>query len=486
MTIKEIEAATGLPRANVRFYETEGFLHPVRGKNGYRDYSQSDLDTLLKIKLLRQLGFSLEDIRACQSGEEELASALTRHLEELERTQGALAETVQLCRTMLNDSVRFQSLDAHRYLDHTSPPVSLPAPFQAPWESDTPSPPSVWRRFLARNLDLMLCFFLCRAFLQLVFRINLTFHTGPVEQLDILAAMGLLLVLEPLCLHFWGATPGKALFGLRITRSSGSFLGYLDALRRTFLVLAAGLGFLGFGFRLLSLVSLGLLSYSCWRAVTGRRLYWESDWDEIYTDGNRSGQRYWSRPSSYVRLGGAVVLTAAILLLPGLLQIWAMAPRYQGDGLTVEQFVQNYNQFSRFLALPGSEIRPLTPEGTFSPPQGLPVMLEFSQEEDILTAVSCTYRFEDAGGTITVLPIRELSKVLWSFLYGRPGLSRDELVELITRLEEHPGDPLSWSQDGIQVRYQPSVQGYYLAGTALVAEDTGPYRVSVDFTVFLE
>ena len=59
MTIKEIEAATGLPRANIRYYESEGFLHPERGENGYRNFTQSDVDTLLKIKLLRQLGFSL-------------------------------------------------------------------------------------------------------------------------------------------------------------------------------------------------------------------------------------------------------------------------------------------------------------------------------------------------------------------------------------------------------------------------------------------
>ena len=48
MTIKEIEQATGLPRASVRFYESEGFISPTRGENGYRNYSQSDLDALLK------------------------------------------------------------------------------------------------------------------------------------------------------------------------------------------------------------------------------------------------------------------------------------------------------------------------------------------------------------------------------------------------------------------------------------------------------
>ena len=72
MTIKEIEDRTGLPRANIRFYESQGLIAPSRGENGYRDYSQEDCQTLLKIKLLRKLDCSLEDIRSLQAGERSL------------------------------------------------------------------------------------------------------------------------------------------------------------------------------------------------------------------------------------------------------------------------------------------------------------------------------------------------------------------------------------------------------------------------------
>ena len=30
MTIKEMEALSGMTRANIRFYESEGLLHPTR------------------------------------------------------------------------------------------------------------------------------------------------------------------------------------------------------------------------------------------------------------------------------------------------------------------------------------------------------------------------------------------------------------------------------------------------------------------------
>lgn len=38
MHIKDIETRTGLSRANIRYYEQEGLVHPVRARNGYRDY----------------------------------------------------------------------------------------------------------------------------------------------------------------------------------------------------------------------------------------------------------------------------------------------------------------------------------------------------------------------------------------------------------------------------------------------------------------
>lgn len=41
MTIAELEARSGMTRANIRFYEAEGFIRPERRENGYRDYSEA-------------------------------------------------------------------------------------------------------------------------------------------------------------------------------------------------------------------------------------------------------------------------------------------------------------------------------------------------------------------------------------------------------------------------------------------------------------
>ena len=79
MTIKEIEEASGMLRANIRYYQSEGFLCPERTKNGYRNYTEADLDILKKIKLLRSLHISLEEIKAMQHGEQELGKTLEEH-----------------------------------------------------------------------------------------------------------------------------------------------------------------------------------------------------------------------------------------------------------------------------------------------------------------------------------------------------------------------------------------------------------------------
>ena len=80
MTSKEMEARSGVPRANIRYYEAEGLLAPARSGNGYRDYSEEDLRTLEKIKLLRRLGVTIEALRALRDGRAELSAVLDRRL----------------------------------------------------------------------------------------------------------------------------------------------------------------------------------------------------------------------------------------------------------------------------------------------------------------------------------------------------------------------------------------------------------------------
>ena len=56
MKINEVEAAVGVTKKNIRFYEEEGLISPRREPgNGYRSYSEADVERLRRINLLRKL-----------------------------------------------------------------------------------------------------------------------------------------------------------------------------------------------------------------------------------------------------------------------------------------------------------------------------------------------------------------------------------------------------------------------------------------------
>ena len=88
MKINEVEAAVGVTKKNIRFYEAEGLLTPRRNSaNGYRDYGDEDVAVLRRIKLMRKLGLPLEDIRQMLSGAHTVGDGMRRHLVTLERAQ---------------------------------------------------------------------------------------------------------------------------------------------------------------------------------------------------------------------------------------------------------------------------------------------------------------------------------------------------------------------------------------------------------------
>ena len=59
MKIKDVEIQVGISKANVRFYEEEGLIHPARNQeNNYREYSEADVEQLEEFKKLRLLGLT--------------------------------------------------------------------------------------------------------------------------------------------------------------------------------------------------------------------------------------------------------------------------------------------------------------------------------------------------------------------------------------------------------------------------------------------
>ena len=118
MKINEVEALAGISKKNIRFYEEQGLLSPRRNsENGYRDYGEAEVATLRRIKLLRKLGVSIEDIRRMLSGEHTVADGMRRHLITLERERRNLELSAELCRELQSEDVPLGELDAAAILE---------------------------------------------------------------------------------------------------------------------------------------------------------------------------------------------------------------------------------------------------------------------------------------------------------------------------------------------------------------------------------
>jgi len=87
-TIGEMARIVGMPTKTLRFYDQKDVLKPeTRNKNSYRYYSEKQILEAMIIKILRQLGLSLTDIKnvLLQKNIELLRENLATHIHELEQ-----------------------------------------------------------------------------------------------------------------------------------------------------------------------------------------------------------------------------------------------------------------------------------------------------------------------------------------------------------------------------------------------------------------
>lgn len=111
MTIQEVEVRVGIKKANIRYYEEAGLLHPKRNaSNRYRDYCEEDVRLLENIKFLRSLGVSVQNIKRMQQGEVSLATLMQQRREELQREQEQMQTIQALCSRILDSGMTFATL----------------------------------------------------------------------------------------------------------------------------------------------------------------------------------------------------------------------------------------------------------------------------------------------------------------------------------------------------------------------------------------
>ena len=320
MTIKDMELQTGLARANIRYYEAEGLITPERAENGYRDYSQEDAETLLRVKLLRALGLTVGQIKAVVRGETELDAALSARIAAIQKEKTALDRAGEIAGRIRQAHAQFRTLDARPYLDEMQTERVL--------ERDTlPKEHFPWQRFFARLLDAQIYRSLWVLILPALGFNMLKSSRGGVLFLELLT-LGTMFLLEPLLLSRFGTTAGKWLFGLRVTSPDGRRLTYAEGRERTAYLF-------WYGIRLnLPFFRLHRLYVSYTDEQQEKELPWEDRSEQTIRD--HAGWRF-----------AAAAALAVLLIAGGVLRVLLpYGPTHRGE-LTIAQFAENYNTILR-------------------------------------------------------------------------------------------------------------------------------------------
>lgn len=468
MTISEIEKLSGMTRANIRFYESEGLLSPAREPNGYRNYSQEDLEALRRIRLLRALRIPLEEVRALQDGQESLDRALDRHLAQLDRDRSELDKAREVCRSMLCDGADFASLDAQRYLDALEQGTA-----DALREDVLPLVGSPFRRFFARAIDFVLYDALVDILLILGLNVNPTLLDNPQKLLVKLCSLLLMLFAEPMLLHFFGTTAGKGILGLSVQDVRGGRPSYGAGFYRTWGVFFRGEGLFIPIYHL----------YRNWKSFVAcgeEELPWEDETTLVLRDTRR-------------RTAAALAVYALLVAVSPCAMFLAELPRHRGD-ITLVEFCDNYNQLCSFLS-PDSAYR-LDQSGNWVDKDatrtgdrgytlylgGVPVMpdLEFTTEDGYVTGVH--FRLELEGQRFPPAMTEEMAFLSMALVGAQKGpgflSSRNTVYGTIGNSAYQD---FALTQRGVSLRCQVEYSGYQDSVIGLYAEDEGS-RYILDFS----
>lgn len=462
MTIKELELSLGMTRANIRFYEQEGFLCPQRGENNYRIYSQEDVDTLRKIKLLRQLGLPLDTIRQVQQGIVPLDTALARQQRTLEEQRSELAWAEQVCSAMRSDRAEYATLDAQKYLTALDRPAEGEGYFSLNKDS-TPMVAYPWRRFFARWLDLLLYSLIWSAVGALVLRINLPdiwIIRLMSSYLDYLTMM----VVEPVLLSTWGYTPGKWIFGLQVRGRDGGKISWGDAMNRTWLVFAKGEGY---GIPIYNLYR----NYKSYKACTDcETLPWEENCGYAIKD------------ESGLRCLGFVGVAAALFGLTVLVALQAQMPRYRGE-LTAAQYVANVNDAISFHRLGLPEMNEEGGWDNRSKPDHQLLLDENGLVTGVRLEMACT------GEKMVSLPVVQEQLAVIALVGGSGDYNCFAWVasgnSLLNQIAEQSAESYTLEAGGMTITQTVEIEGYEKAEGYLIAPmiESGTPSYQMEFTI---
>ena len=115
MRINDVEKITGLTQKAIRLYESRGLVRISRDENGYRNYTDDNVEQFKEIKLFRSIGISIADIKLYLYGVLRLDEMLDKRKSEILKESGLNSESYRICER-LSKSMDVRSLNSTEIL----------------------------------------------------------------------------------------------------------------------------------------------------------------------------------------------------------------------------------------------------------------------------------------------------------------------------------------------------------------------------------
>lgn len=119
MNIHEVESIVSLSKKSIRLYEDEGLITPNRNKeNGYRIYTDKDINDLRKIKFLRELNVPIKDIKELKNHNITLKDCIQDRIKKIESEEENYKKIKTMCNEIIDSELTYDLIDITEYFQN--------------------------------------------------------------------------------------------------------------------------------------------------------------------------------------------------------------------------------------------------------------------------------------------------------------------------------------------------------------------------------
>lgn len=453
LDITDVVELTGISEEEIHFYEENGLISNNSEKE--KEYSQSEIENIKRIKLLRKIYISIYKIKQIQEEKIKLNSVLAEIICDVNADYDNFKDYKVVAKAMMMDNVTYTNMDAQKYLDMVNQIDSTKFCGCVSDITDDSKVRHPWRRYFARQLDFQIYQILWFITLYLIIGIH-PIKSNFVNYLSSFVVFILMIFIEPALISKFGTTIGKSIFGLYITDFEGNKPSYSSALSRTWSVFSQGEG-------------CNIPIYNIWRnyksykaCKEGEDLPWELGFNYTITD------------TKGYRIVLIIVGFALTTMLSVFIMFNAEMPKNRGN-ISAEEFAENYNDYISYLDIDNG--KNLCSDGTWKekPFNGTCYIdlqdsetpnFDITETDGTVTRISLEFETTEDGFIDSYSREKCISGI--SYIYAQKSLNIfNSHIKKFIKLLQNPMDDYSFNFGGVTLTSEVECRGYYSTGDYL-------------------